>query len=85
MVTIYVIKDSYAEDLRNNEDLESFRDLVEDGIMWQSHTYPNTGDADIFCAGLCNGHIDERAPLGFLILRDDIEEDIPFIETLMEI
>lgn len=85
MVTVYVIKDSYAEDLWNNEDLESFRTFVEDGIMWQSHTYPNTEDADIFCAGLFNGHIDERAPLGFLILRDDIEEDIPFIETLKEI
>lgn len=84
MVTVYVIRESYAESLRSEEDLQGFKEFVEDGVSWKSYEFSNPTAAGEFCAGVCTGHSDERAPMGFLILRDDIEDDIPYIQALKE-
>ena len=84
MVKVYIIREGYAESLRADDDLVGFQEYVEDGVYWQSYEFSNPTAAGAFWAGVCPGHSDERAPMGFLILRDDIEDDIPYIQTLID-
>ena len=85
MVKVYIIREGYAESLRADDDLIGFKEYVEEGVYWQSYDFSNPTTADDFCAGVCSGHSDERAPMGFLILRDDIEDDMPYIQTLIDV
>lgn len=84
MVTVYIIREDIAESLRADGDVQTFQEYVEDGVYWKSYEFATPSKADNFCAGVCSGHTDERAPLGILILRDDIEDDLLYIKALID-
>lgn len=83
MSKIYIIRDGYAERVVTDRDIEAFQEYVEEfGLLWHSHEFDNEIAETDFISGLYDGY-DERAPTGFIVLYESIDEDRPFIEILV--
>lgn len=78
---IYIVNDQSVEQAIYDEDLDAFREIIEDGADYREEEFDTEEEATAYISGLYAGK-DERSPVGFVVLHEDIETDIPFIEIL---
>lgn len=82
MSKIYIIRDQYAETIRQDDDLVGWAEYIEEGgVMWNEESFESDESETNYICGLYDGY-DERSPSGMVVLRDSIPEDEPYIEVL---
>lgn len=83
--TIYIIEDSRAEELINDNDVDGFRDYIaeESYLSVESMDFDSEEEQKGFLAGFFHG-CDERAPAGKVVLIEGIEYYKPFIDIINE-
>lgn len=81
----YIIKDSEAESLVDDNDVEGFREYVEeDGFLdYDKEEFDSEEERSGFLRGFFHG-CDERAPAGKAVLLSGEEYYEPFIKVLEE-
>ncbi len=83
-LVIYLIEDASVESYVNDNDIEGFREYVEEGgVSAEKVEFDSEEEQTGFLSGYFHG-CDERAPAGKVALIENIEYYLPFIETLKE-
>lgn len=83
MSRIYIVRDSYAETLRQDDDLVGWQEYIDEGgVMWREVEFDTEEAETAYVCGLFDGH-DERSPAGIVVLYDTLPEDRPYIEILI--
>lgn len=80
---IFIVKDRFVEQAVYDGDLDTFREIIEDGAEYLEEEFETEEEATAYISGLYAG-MDERSPAGFVVLHEDIEADLIFIEILKE-
>lgn len=81
----YVIEDSEAESLVNDNDVDGFREYVaeESYLDYEKVEFDSSEERSGFLRGFFHG-CDERAPAGKVVLLSGEDYYAPFIEILKE-
>lgn len=83
MSRIYIIRDSYAETLRQDDDLGGWQEYIdESSVMWLEVEFTTEEAETNYISGLFAGY-DERSPAGMVVLYDTLPEDRPYIDVLI--
>lgn len=80
---IYIVRDQSVEQVVYDEDLDAFREIIEDGADFRVEEFDSEEEATAYVSGLYAG-IDQRSPAGFIVLNESEESDTPFINILKE-
>lgn len=80
---IYIVRDQSVEQAVYDEDLDAFREIIEDGADFREEEFDSEEEATAYVSGLYAG-IDQRSPTGFIVLNQSEESDTPFINILKE-
>lgn len=80
---IYIVSDQSVEQAVYDEDLDAFREIIEDGADFREEEFDSEEEANAYVSGLYAG-MDERSPAGFIVLYESVESDTPFINILKE-
>ena len=80
---IYIVSDRSVEQAVYDEDLDAFREIIEDGADFREVEFDSEEEATAYVSGLYAG-IDQRSPAGFIVLYASEDSDIPYINILKE-
>lgn len=80
---IYIVRDQSVEQAVYDEDLDAFREIIEDGADFREEKFDSEEETTAYVSGLYAG-IDQRSPAGFIVLYESEESDTPFIDILKE-
>lgn len=82
-ITIYIINSPFIETLVDTRDLEGFSENAHDGygIEYDKREFDTQEELSAFLSGFFYG-CDDRTPNGKVVLRSDMEDDLPYIEIL---
>lgn len=83
---IYIIEESEAESLVNDNDIDGFREYLENETFLDIKTeeFDTEEEQKGFLSGLFYG-CDERTPAGKIVLIDGNEYHKPFIDIIKEL
>lgn len=80
---IYIVRDQSVEQAVYDEDLDAFREIIEDGADFRKEEFNSEDEVTAYVSGLYAG-IDQRSPAGFIVLYESEDSDLPFINILKE-
>lgn len=80
---IYIVSDQSVEQAVYDEDLDAFREIIEDGADFREEEFDSEEEATAYVSGLY-AEVDQRSPAGFIVLYESEESDTPFINILKE-
>lgn len=84
---IYIVKDEFLVEFFTDDDLEGFTtysqsDWEDPYIEREVYEFASVEEKNAFINGYCHG-LDDRVPSGFIILHDDCESDLPYIQAFI--
>ena len=85
-LVVYIIHDDALEDAYNYDNIDEFKELVEDNtyLDYDVVSFDCVELAYTYLEGVFHG-CDERAPCGKIALKSWLDEDKPYIEIIQNI